>query len=58
VPPEYQDLLFDPQTSGGFLVALAPAHADSALAAFARHGVPARRVGRVLEKTSPLISVL
>src|SRR5208282_6920535 len=31
VPPEYQDLLFDPQTSGGFLVALAPDHVDSAL---------------------------
>jgi selenide,water dikinase len=58
VPPEYQDLLFDPQTSGGFLVAMAPDHADSALAAFARRGVHAHRVGRVLLKTSPLIRVL
>jgi selenide,water dikinase len=58
VSPEYQDLLFDPQTSGGFLVAIAPDHADSALAAFARRGVHAHRVGRVLPKTSPLIRVL
>jgi len=58
VSSEYQDLLFDPQTSGGFLVAVAPDHADSALAAFARHGVTAHRVGRVIPKTAPLIRVL
>jgi selenide,water dikinase len=58
VPLPYQDLLFDPQTSGGFLVAIAPDHADSALAAFAARGVNAHRVGRVLRKTSPLIRVL
>src|SRR5208282_6261691 len=52
VPPEYQDLLFDPQTSGGFLVAIAPDHADSTLAAFARHGVNARRVGRAIPKAA------
>jgi selenide, water dikinase len=58
VPTEYQDLLFDPQTSGGFLVAIAPDHADSALGAFTRHGVSARCVGRVIPKTAPLIKVL
>jgi selenide,water dikinase len=58
VTSEYQDLLFDPQTSGGFLVAIDPDHADSAVAAFARHGVSARRVGRVVSKTAPLIRVL
>ena len=57
VPTEYQDLLFDPQTSGGFLVAIDPEHADSASAAFSRNGVSAHRVGRVLSKTSPLIRV-
>jgi selenide,water dikinase len=57
VPSEYEDLLFDPQTSGGFLVAIGPDHAESALAAFERHDVSARRVGRVLQKTSPLIRV-
>ena len=58
VPLEYQDLLFDPQTSGGFLVAIAPDQTDSALKAFARHGVAAHRIGRVLAKKSPLLSVL
>jgi selenide,water dikinase len=57
VPSEYQDLLFDPQTSGGFLVAIAPDHADSTLSAFARHGVSARRIGHVIKKTAPLIMV-
>ena len=57
VLPEYQDLLFDPQTSGGFLVSVAADHADSALAALACHGVTAHRVGQVIRKASPLIMV-
>lgn len=58
VPTEYQELLFDPQTSGGFLVAIAPEYLDTALAAFERHSVSASRVGRVFSKRSPLINVL
>jgi selenide, water dikinase len=57
VSPEYQDLLFDPQTSGGLLVAIAPDAADAALAALQRHGISANRVGRVFGKRSPLIFV-
>ena len=57
VAAEYQDLLFDPQTSGGLLIAIAPEVADAALAALQRHGVSARRVGKVLTKRSPLIAV-
>jgi selenide, water dikinase len=57
VSPENQDLLFDPQTSGGLLVSIAAESADAALAALARHGVSGRRVGCVVAKTSPLISV-
>ncbi|HTQ60731.1 MAG TPA: selenide, water dikinase SelD [Candidatus Solibacter sp.] len=57
VSSEYQDLLFDPQTSGGFLVAIASDHADAALAAFIRHGVSARRVGRVIPKAAPLLAI-
>jgi len=57
VSPEYQDLLFDPQTSGGLLVAIAPEAADAALAALVRHGVSGHRIGRVVAKRSPLIQV-
>jgi selenide, water dikinase len=57
VSPDYRALLFDPQTSGGLLVALAPEAADSALAGLARHGVTARRIGHVIAKRSPLIFV-
>jgi len=57
VPAEYQDLLFDPQTSGGLLVAIAAEAAASALQALQQHGVSAREVGRVVAKRSPLLSV-
>jgi len=57
VPAEYQDLLFDPQTSGGFLIAVAPEFAEPALAALQRHGVAARRIGSVRAKGSPLLAV-
>jgi selenide, water dikinase len=58
VPGEYQDLLFDPQTSGGLLMAIAPGAADEALAALRRHGVSAQRVGRVRARGSALLSVI
>ncbi len=57
VEPEFRDLLFDPQTSGGLLVAVAPEVADDALATLHRNGVNARSVGRVVAKRSPLIVV-
>jgi selenide,water dikinase len=57
VPEEYRLLLFDPQTSGGLLVAIAPEGAQAAMDAMARRGVNARQIGRVVEKRAPLISV-
>jgi selenide,water dikinase len=57
VAPKFQDLLFDPQTSGGLLVAVAPEAAADALTVLQRHGVHARSIGRVVEKRSPLIAV-
>ncbi len=41
-------LLFDPQTSGGLFVAVAPEVGAEALAALGAAGVPARRVGEAL----------
>ena len=58
VAQEFRDLLFDPQTSGGLLVSIAPGAAEPALAALESHGVPARAIGRVVTKTSPLLQVL
>lgn len=51
VPLEVQDALYDPQTSGGLLIAVDPADAD-ALAAELQKTVPdARRIGTVSELT-------
>ena len=57
VPEEFRNLLFDPQTSGGLLVAVEAAQADALLEALAARKVSARRIGRVLEKRSPLMEV-
>jgi selenide,water dikinase len=57
VAAEYQDLLFDPQTSGGLLVSIAPEAAEAALANLQRHAVAARRIGKVVPKRSPLLAV-
>jgi selenide,water dikinase len=58
VPEENRALLYDPQTSGGLLIAIAPEHAEKAAAALQAHSILAERVGRVRPKTSPLISVI
>ncbi len=57
VPLEYQDLLFDPQTSGGLLISIAPESAEAALPALRHHGVSARRIGKVTAKKHPLLFV-
>ena len=57
VPPEVQQLLFDPQTSGGLLVVVAPEQAEAARQALYEAGAAAMLIGEVVEKTSPLISV-
>jgi len=57
IPQEYRDLLFDPQTSGGLLMAILPESAEAAISAFDRHGVSARGIGKVMAKTNPLLFV-
>ena len=57
VREEYRDLLFDPQTSGGLLVAIREDAADEAVHMLERHGVRAGRIGRVKRKTAPLLHV-
>jgi selenide,water dikinase len=46
-------LLYDPQTSGGLLVALAPDSADVAIAALSRAGVAAFGIGTVALRQAP-----
>ena len=58
VPDECRALLFDPQTSGGLLASIAPEFADQALAALARRNIPARIIGEVLAKHSPLLEII
>ena len=57
VPEEYRLLMFDPQTSGGLLAAIAPDAAHAALESLTKHGVSARQIGRVIEKRAPLLFV-
>lgn len=57
VAPEYQDLLFDPQTSGGLLISISPESAEAALTTLQNHGASARRIGNVLAKKHPLLFV-
>ena len=57
VPQEYRDLLFDPQTSGGLLIAISPESAEAAVSALDRHGISVSRVGKVIPKTSPLLFI-
>jgi selenide,water dikinase len=56
VGPELETLLYDPQTSGGLLMAVRKTKAPALLAALHRKGVrDAAVIGRVLRKGRPLI---
>ena len=58
VPAEVQALLFDPQTSGGLLAAVAPEAAKAAQAALERRGIAAQLIGEAVAKRSPLIEIV
>lgn len=57
VAEEFQALLYDPQTSGGLLVAISPEAVKAAQAALERRGIAAQLVGEVVAKRSPLIEI-
>jgi len=54
---DVQNLLYDPQTSGGLLAAIAPDQAAAAQKALREAGCAALLAGEVLPKTSPLLAV-
>lgn len=58
VAEEFRALLFDPQTSGGLLVSLAPESANGALEALRQRGVSVRVIGEVLPQQPTLIEVI
>jgi len=57
VPDEVRNLFFDPQTSGGLLFSVAARDAPKLLEALRALPTPAKIIGEVIEKTSPLILV-
>jgi len=57
IPDDLRTMLFDPQTSGGLLISVAPEDADDLQRALAAAGVPAARIGEVLPSAKPLIQV-
>jgi selenide,water dikinase len=57
VADELQDLLYDPQTSGGLLVAVDPLATDQAVNALERAGVTAWRIGTVAARGDAKINV-
>ena len=58
VPFAMEEVLFDPQTSGGLLLAVAPASAKEMLTELQAEGMPAEIVGEVLSKTEKEITVV
>ena len=57
VAEEVRNLLFDPQTSGGLLLSVAAQDAPKLLEALRALAIPAQAIGKVIEKTHPLIEV-
>jgi selenide, water dikinase len=58
VPPEVETLLYDPQTSGGLLIAVSSSKAPELEAALRRAGVPASIIGGVRERGEHPIVIL
>jgi selenide, water dikinase len=57
IPEEIRNLLFDPQTSGGLLFAVAPGDAPRLVRALGERNIRTQEIGQVVEKTRPLILV-
>lgn len=58
VPFSMEEILFDPQTSGGLLVAVDPEQAEELERKLQEAGMPARIVGEILEKREHEITVV
>jgi len=57
IPEELKTILFDPQTAGGLLIAVAPESSPALVHNLKAAGVPAVEIGEVLERAKPLITI-
>jgi selenide, water dikinase len=57
IPEELKTILFDPQTAGGLLIAVAAEHSANLMRDLKAAGVPAVEIGEVQERTKPLITI-
>lgn len=57
IPFAMEEVLFDPQTSGGLLVAVKPEQAEELLGQLRASGLPAAAVGKIIEKQETEIRV-
>ncbi len=57
ISEEVRNLLYDPQTSGGLLLAVGREDAPRLLQALRDRSIPAQEIGEAIEKTKPLILV-
>jgi selenide, water dikinase len=57
IPEQLKTILFDPQTAGGLLIAVAAESSLALIRDLKAAGVPAVEIGEVLERTKPLITI-
>jgi len=57
IPREIRNLFFDPQTSGGLLLAVSGPEARSLVERLRASGIPGQEIGGAVEKTEPLLRV-
>ena len=58
IPEEVRTLMYDPQTAGGLLVAVAASDAERLLSELRSAGVNGAEIGEVLPRQTPLIAVI
>lgn len=58
VPRELQDIMFDPQTSGGLLISVAETEAEQMLKQLNENGIPSNIIGTVQPQTKCTIKVI
>lgn len=58
VPEERRTILYDPQTAGGLLIAVAGADAENLRSSLQRSGVSAVEVGAAIESAQPKINIV